>query len=116
MSVLVARHAPDFTAAAVMPDGSINEHFRLSDLRGHYVVLFFWPLDFTWSVPLALAVLLPAAAAFFLGAAIVWLSDLPARRRGWSAQRRAAALQKEVDRIHAAEKAAAADRLAGTTS
>ncbi|MEO1750965.1 peroxiredoxin [Thiofaba sp. EF100] len=51
MSVLVARHAPDFTAAAVMPDGSINEHFRLSDLRGHYVVLFFWPLDFTFVCP-----------------------------------------------------------------
>lgn len=51
MSVLVARPAPDFTAAAVMPDGSINEHFRLSDLRGHYVVLFFWPLDFTFVCP-----------------------------------------------------------------
>jgi len=51
MSVLVARPAPDFTAAAVMPDGSINEHFRLSDLRGKYVVLFFWPLDFTFVCP-----------------------------------------------------------------
>ena len=72
-----------------------------------------WPFDLTWSVPLALAVLVPAAAAFLLGAAIVWLADLPARRRGWSAQRRANALQQEIDRIHALEKAAAADRLAG---
>lgn len=88
--------------------------FALSNRQ--VVELRLWPLDFTWSVPLALAVLLPAAAAFFLGAAIVWLSDLPARRRGWSAQRRATALQKEIDRIQAAEKAAAADRLAGTTS
>jgi peroxiredoxin (alkyl hydroperoxide reductase subunit C) len=51
MSVLVAHPAPDFTAPAVMPDGSINEHFRLSDLRGKYVVLFFWPLDFTFVCP-----------------------------------------------------------------
>lgn len=51
MSVLVTQPAPDFTAAAVMPDGSINETFRLSDLKGQYVVLFFWPLDFTFVCP-----------------------------------------------------------------
>lgn len=51
MSVLVGRPAPDFTAAAVMPDGSINENFKLSDLKGKYVVLFFWPLDFTFVCP-----------------------------------------------------------------
>ena len=51
MSVLVTRQAPDFTAPAVLPDGSITENFRLSDLRGKYVVLFFWPLDFTFVCP-----------------------------------------------------------------
>lgn len=51
MSVLVARPAPDFTAPAVMPDGSINSAFQLSALRGRYVVLFFWPLDFTFVCP-----------------------------------------------------------------
>lgn len=51
MSVLVARQAPDFIAAAVMPDGTIKEDFRLADLRGKYVVLFFWPLDFTFVCP-----------------------------------------------------------------
>jgi peroxiredoxin (alkyl hydroperoxide reductase subunit C) len=51
MSVLVSRAAPDFTAPAVMPDGTIKEDFRLSDLRGKYVVLFFWPLDFTFVCP-----------------------------------------------------------------
>lgn len=51
MSVLVTQHAPDFTAPAVMPDGQINEQFRLSELRGKYVVLFFWPLDFTFVCP-----------------------------------------------------------------
>lgn len=51
MSVLVSQAAPDFTAAAVMPDGSIKDNFRLSDYKGQYVVLFFWPLDFTFVCP-----------------------------------------------------------------
>lgn len=51
MAVLVTQQAPDFVAPAVMPDGSINEAFKLSDLRGKYVVLFFWPLDFTFVCP-----------------------------------------------------------------
>ncbi|WP_198372752.1 LapA family protein [Roseomonas rosulenta] len=73
-----------------------------------------WPFDVAWVAPLAVAVLVPAALAFLFGACIVWLSDLPARKRGWSAQRRAAALQRELDRLHALEKSAAADRLAGS--
>lgn len=51
MSVLVAQQAPDFTAPAVLADGTITEEFRLSDYRGQYVVLFFWPLDFTFVCP-----------------------------------------------------------------
>lgn len=51
MSVLVGRKAPDFTAAAVMGDGTIKEDFKLSDYAGKPVVLFFWPLDFTFVCP-----------------------------------------------------------------
>ncbi len=51
MSVLVGRQAPDFTAAAVLGDGSIKDDFRLSHYRGKPVVLFFWPLDFTFVCP-----------------------------------------------------------------
>ncbi len=51
MSVLVNQEAPDFTAAAVMGDGSIKEDFTLSSLKGQPVVLFFWPLDFTFVCP-----------------------------------------------------------------
>jgi peroxiredoxin (alkyl hydroperoxide reductase subunit C) len=51
MSVLVTKEAPDFVAAAVMPDGTIKDDFKLSDLRGKYVVLFFYPLDFTFVCP-----------------------------------------------------------------
>jgi peroxiredoxin (alkyl hydroperoxide reductase subunit C) len=48
MSVLVTKEAPDFEASAVMSDGSIKDDFKLSDLKGKYVVLFFWPYDFTF--------------------------------------------------------------------
>ncbi|ODS31669.1 MAG: peroxiredoxin (thioredoxin peroxidase) [Candidatus Scalindua rubra] len=51
MSVLVTKEAPDFTAPAVLSDGTIKEDFKLSDLRGKYVVLFFYPLDFTFVCP-----------------------------------------------------------------
>ena len=51
MSVLVTKEAPDFCATAVMPDNSFNEEFKLSDCRGQYVVLFFYPLDFTFVCP-----------------------------------------------------------------
>lgn len=47
---LVAKKAPDFTAQAVMPDNSIEE-LSLSSYRGKYVVLFFYPLDFTFVCP-----------------------------------------------------------------
>ncbi len=50
MSVLVAKEAPDFKAQAVMPDNSFKE-ISLSDYRGKYVVLFFYPLDFTFVCP-----------------------------------------------------------------
>ena len=51
MSVLVTKEAPDFTAPAVMADGTFEDEFKLSSLRGKYVVLFFWPLDFTFVCP-----------------------------------------------------------------
>jgi len=47
---LVTREAPDFTAQAVMPDDSFAE-LNLSSYRGKYVVLFFYPLDFTFVCP-----------------------------------------------------------------
>lgn len=50
MSFLVTKEAPDFTAEAVMPDNSIAE-LTLSSYRGKYVVLFFYPLDFTFVCP-----------------------------------------------------------------
>ena len=51
MCVLITKEAPDFTAPAAMPNGTIKDDFKLSDLRGKYVVLFFYPLDFTFVCP-----------------------------------------------------------------
>ena len=51
MAVLVTKEAPDFTATALMPDGSFKADFKLSALRGQKVVLFFYPLDFTFVCP-----------------------------------------------------------------
>lgn len=51
MNPLVTNEAPDFKAIAVMADNSFNDAFTLSGLRGQYVVLFFYPLDFTFVCP-----------------------------------------------------------------
>ena len=50
MCTLVTKEAPDFTATAVMPDNSFKE-LKLSSYRGKYVILFFYPLDFTFVCP-----------------------------------------------------------------
>ena len=50
MSFLITKEAPDFTAQAVMPDNSFAE-LKLSSYRGKYVILFFYPLDFTFVCP-----------------------------------------------------------------
>ncbi|HMB15825.1 MAG TPA: peroxiredoxin [Pelovirga sp.] len=51
MSVLVGKKAPEINAPAVMADGSIKDSFTLADYQGKYVVLFFYPLDFTFVCP-----------------------------------------------------------------
>ena len=51
MCNLVTKEAPDFTAVTVMGDNSFDEGFTLSSFRGKYVVLFFYPLDFTFVCP-----------------------------------------------------------------
>ena len=47
---LVTKEAPDFTADAVMPDNSFAT-VKLSSYRGKNVILFFYPLDFTFVCP-----------------------------------------------------------------
>jgi len=47
---LVTQQAPDFTANAVMPDNTFGQ-ITLSSFQGKNVVLFFYPLDFTFVCP-----------------------------------------------------------------
>ncbi len=49
MAVLTGKTAPDFTATAVF--GQEFKEIKLSDYRGKNVVLFFYPLDFTFVCP-----------------------------------------------------------------
>jgi peroxiredoxin (alkyl hydroperoxide reductase subunit C) len=50
MSVLVGKAAPDFSATAVFGNNEIK-NLKLSDYKGKHVVLFFYPLDFTFVCP-----------------------------------------------------------------
>lgn len=50
MAAHVQKEAPDFTATAVVNE-EFQSNFKLSDYRGKYVVLFFYPLDFTFVCP-----------------------------------------------------------------
>ena len=47
---LVTKKAPDFTTEAVVGDGEFKT-ISLSDYKGKYVVLFFYPADFTFICP-----------------------------------------------------------------
>jgi len=47
---LVTKQAPEFEAETVMPNNSF-EKISLSSFRGKYVLVFFYPLDFTFVCP-----------------------------------------------------------------
>ena len=49
-TTLVTKQAPDFTADAVLPDNTFGQ-ITLSSFKGKNVVLFFYPLDFTFVCP-----------------------------------------------------------------
>jgi peroxiredoxin 2/4 len=51
MAILVGKPAPDFSATAVVNGGEFQDKFTLSQFKGQYVVLFFYPLDFTAVCP-----------------------------------------------------------------
>lgn len=74
MSVLVQKPAPDFKAQAVMPDGSFKE-LTLSEYKGKYVLLFFYPLDFTFVCPTEIIAFSDRCAEFSqLGVQVIGVS------------------------------------------
>ena len=46
----VGQQVTDFSAQALLGDGSFKE-VKLSDYKGKWVVIFFYPLDFTFVCP-----------------------------------------------------------------
>jgi len=81
---IVQNGAPDFTAQAVMEDGSIKE-INLEDYKGKYLVLFFYPLDFTFVCPTEIIALSDRVEEFRTrGAEVVGVSvDSPYSHLAW---------------------------------
>ncbi|MBJ7449199.1 MAG: peroxiredoxin [Parachlamydiales bacterium] len=50
MGSLVGQEAPNFCVQAVV-DGEIFDNFSLADHKGKYIILLFYPLDFTFVCP-----------------------------------------------------------------
>jgi peroxiredoxin (alkyl hydroperoxide reductase subunit C) len=61
---LVGKKIPDVVATAVVKGDRIEKNFALSDLQGSYVVLFFYPLDFTFVCPTELHAFQDALSEF----------------------------------------------------
>jgi peroxiredoxin (alkyl hydroperoxide reductase subunit C) len=63
MAAFVTSPAPDFKATALV-NGQFVENFSLSQFEGKKVVLFFYPLDFTFVCPTEILAFSDAIAAF----------------------------------------------------
>ena len=65
MAVLVQKPAPDFKAKAVMPNGSFKD-VSISEYTKNekYVILFFYPMDFTFVCPTEIIAFSEAAEEF----------------------------------------------------
>lgn len=51
MTTLIGKQAPDFSEKAVIRGNEVVENFSISQFKGKYVILFFYPLDFTFVCP-----------------------------------------------------------------
>ncbi len=63
MAAFVTQPAPDFKADALV-NGQFVENFSLSQFKGKKVVLFFYPLDFTFVCPTEILAFSDAKAEF----------------------------------------------------
>ncbi|MDI3327042.1 MAG: peroxiredoxin [Alicyclobacillaceae bacterium] len=82
---MVGRPAPDFEMLSTKDLKTLKEKVRLSDYRGKWLVLFFYPLDFTFVCPTEITALSDRAQEFFdLGAEILGVStDSVYSHRAW---------------------------------
>jgi len=75
--------------------------FALTPVNRVAVTLGFWPTDYLVTVPLSLVILGAMAVAFLLGALVLWLSVLGARRRARRAERQVRMLEAQVAELKA---------------
>ncbi len=68
-----------------------------------------WPFDAAWVSPLGLAMLLFGAAAFLLGALLVWAAAVPERRRAARVEQAARLIEAELASLRAREEQARRD-------
>ena len=61
--LLIGKKAPSFRVKAVQGEKTIDE-FSLDDFLGQYIVLFFYPLDFTFVCPTELHAFQEALSQF----------------------------------------------------
>ena len=71
--------------------------FALSNTE--VVRLGLWPTDYGIDVHLSLAILVAMAVAFFVGALVVWMSELSQRRRARRAERTIRLLEAQVESL-----------------
>lgn len=64
MDRLIGKKAPDFTVPAVTGDGEDFIEVSLSDYQGRWLILFFYPLDFTFVCPTEITAFSEAYQAF----------------------------------------------------
>lgn len=65
------------------------------------VQLGIWPTDFAIEAPLSIAILVAMAAAFLIGAAMLWFAAIAARGRARRAEREARMLNAQVRELQA---------------
>ncbi|SFS48576.1 peroxiredoxin [Paenibacillus sp. BC26] len=82
---LVGRLAPDFSMETATGNGQGFSSAALSDFKGKWLVLFFYPLDFTFVCPTEITALSEAAGQFGkIGAEILGVSvDSKHSHRAW---------------------------------
>ncbi len=64
MKRLVGKKAPDFSMEALAKDGETFVRVQLSDYAGEWLVLFFYPMDFTFVCPTELTAFAECLAQF----------------------------------------------------
>ncbi|MBL6458067.1 DUF1049 domain-containing protein [Belnapia sp. T6] len=78
------------------------------------VVLYLWPFDLGWAVPLSVAMLIFGALCFLFGALVAWIAALPQRARARRAERHAQQMEGELAEFRAASAKRVGPMPAGT--